>query len=68
MKVVAEGVETRAQLDWLRSQGCHLAQGFHIAKPLRPEELRRTGLLLARPDGDSVARRRPAGGAATADA
>jgi diguanylate cyclase (GGDEF)-like protein/PAS domain S-box-containing protein len=45
LDVVAEGVEHRSQLEWLREQGCHLAQGFHIAKPLRASELTATGLL-----------------------
>lgn len=34
MKTVAEGVEDRADWDFLRSTGCHLAQGFFIAKPM----------------------------------
>jgi EAL domain-containing protein (putative c-di-GMP-specific phosphodiesterase class I) len=33
MLVVAEGVETRAQIDVLRSQGCDLVQGYLISKP-----------------------------------
>jgi diguanylate cyclase (GGDEF)-like protein/PAS domain S-box-containing protein len=32
--VIAEGVETREQYAWLRDNGCELAQGFLIAKPL----------------------------------
>jgi EAL domain-containing protein (putative c-di-GMP-specific phosphodiesterase class I) len=31
---VAEGVETGAQCAFLRAEGCHAAQGFHIARPL----------------------------------
>lgn len=31
---VAEGVETRAQLDWLRDAGCRLGQGYHFSRPL----------------------------------
>lgn len=37
--VVAEGVETRAQRDLLRRQGCDLAQGFLYARPLAEKDL-----------------------------
>ncbi len=37
LKVVAEGVETSAQHDWLRAAGCDHAQGFHYARALPPE-------------------------------
>jgi EAL domain-containing protein (putative c-di-GMP-specific phosphodiesterase class I)/GGDEF domain-containing protein/CheY-like chemotaxis protein len=33
MKVLAEGVETEEQADWLRSRGCMLAQGYLYARP-----------------------------------
>jgi diguanylate cyclase (GGDEF)-like protein len=33
MTVVAEGVETREQLDNLRGLGCDLAQGYYFARP-----------------------------------
>ncbi len=33
MKVVAEGVETQANLEQLAAMGCDLAQGYHIARP-----------------------------------
>ena len=39
LEVVAEGVETREQLDWLREEGCTMAQGFWIARPQRWAEL-----------------------------
>jgi EAL domain-containing protein (putative c-di-GMP-specific phosphodiesterase class I) len=33
LAVVAEGVETRAEADYLRDQGCDLLQGYYLAKP-----------------------------------
>ncbi len=39
VKIVAEGVETQEQLDYLRSQVCDEAQGFLFSKPLPVEEL-----------------------------
>jgi diguanylate cyclase (GGDEF)-like protein len=40
MMVTAEGVETQAQLDWLRSAGCTEAQGYLIGRPLSTADLR----------------------------
>jgi diguanylate cyclase (GGDEF)-like protein len=40
LRVIAEGVETAAQLDYLRRHGCEEAQGFFIARPLEEPELR----------------------------
>jgi diguanylate cyclase (GGDEF)-like protein/PAS domain S-box-containing protein len=37
LETVAEGVETEAQAEYLRSQGCHVHQGFLYAKPLPAE-------------------------------
>jgi len=34
LTVVAEGVETQAQLADLQKLGCHLAQGFYFARPM----------------------------------
>jgi diguanylate cyclase (GGDEF)-like protein len=39
LAVVAEGVETEAMWDALREQGCTLAQGYLIGKPVPAEEL-----------------------------
>ncbi|AGL19910.1 bifunctional diguanylate cyclase/phosphodiesterase [Actinoplanes sp. N902-109] len=34
LRVVAEGVETALQRDWLRAQGCDLGQGWLFGRPL----------------------------------
>ena len=36
---VAEGVEDRADWDFIHSSGCDLAQGYYIAKPMPAEEV-----------------------------
>ena len=39
MNVIAEGVETREQLDLLRELGCQQVQGYLLAKPMSCDEL-----------------------------
>ena len=39
MDVVAEGVETPAQLEVLRERGCHLIQGYLFARPMSRQAL-----------------------------
>ena len=36
--VVAEGVETKAQLDMLKKKGCAVAQGYYFSRPLSAAE------------------------------
>lgn len=48
IKVVAEGVETSEQRDWLKDTGCDFAQGYLFSKPLSAadfSEILRTGKL-----------------------
>ena len=37
MRVVAEGIETRAQYDFARHTGCDRAQGYYITRPIARE-------------------------------
>lgn len=43
IKVVAEGIETREQLDFLSESGCDELQGYYISRPLPAEHI--LGLL-----------------------
>jgi EAL domain-containing protein (putative c-di-GMP-specific phosphodiesterase class I) len=48
LEVIAEGVESAEQLDYLRVLGCEFAQGFHLSPPLAPRDaaaLLRDGVL-----------------------
>jgi EAL domain-containing protein (putative c-di-GMP-specific phosphodiesterase class I) len=39
MSVVAEGVELAEQVTALRAYGCDVAQGFHYARPMPPQDI-----------------------------
>jgi len=38
LKVVAEGVGTQAQLEFLSARGCHCFQGFWVSRPVPVED------------------------------
>lgn len=39
LQVVAEGVETQAELDLIKDLGCHVGQGYWFSRPLSVEDL-----------------------------
>ena len=39
MTIVAEGVETREQMNWLVAHGCHVGQGYYFSPPVPPEDV-----------------------------
>ncbi len=44
LELIAEGVETEEQKDFLLSQGCHHMQGFYYSSPVLAENIRETWL------------------------
>ena len=57
-QVVAEGVETLPQLDYLRERGCDVAQGFVLARPLNVADVTER---LAQRSGSTALLRRAVG-------
>jgi EAL domain-containing protein (putative c-di-GMP-specific phosphodiesterase class I) len=51
LEVIAEGVETAAQADFLKAEGCHELQGYLFSKPLPAEVFEQ--LLQSRASADS---------------
>ncbi len=39
LEVIAEGVETQEQADFLLAQNCHLMQGYFFSKPMNAEDI-----------------------------
>jgi len=55
LAVIAEGVQTPQQLDYLRTHGCDEMQGYYFSKPLPAadfEQMLRQGRCLALPAPD----------------
>ena len=52
LRVIAEGVETIEELEFLRARHCHEAQGYYFSRPVPPEQfakLLKTGIPEAAP-------------------
>ena len=45
LRVIAEGIETEAQRDFLLSEGCHCGQGYFFGKPVAAEDFERLYLI-----------------------
>jgi diguanylate cyclase (GGDEF)-like protein len=62
LNVIAEGVETREQLEFLRQRNCHQVQGYYFAKPLDPRQFEafvaqgssRPDMSISSPDATSA--------------
>ena len=55
MLTVAEGVEAKAQVDFLAKNGCDMIQGFYFAKPMLRDEYATIMDDLATPEDESIA-------------
>jgi EAL domain-containing protein (putative c-di-GMP-specific phosphodiesterase class I) len=53
MKVIAEGVETDAQVAFLRENNCDEMQGYHFSRPVAPREIEDL-LRAVRDEGQSA--------------
>ena len=49
LEIVAEGIETREQMHWLRDAGCHSGQGFLFCKPQPAQRIERLLSRIGRP-------------------
>lgn len=54
IKVIAEGVETNAQLDFLSQRMCDEVQGFYYYKPMSTEEFEKTFLFCPEFGNESI--------------
>lgn len=39
MTLIAEGVETEEQYDYVKQQGCHIVQGYYLSRPISFDDL-----------------------------
>ncbi len=39
MTLIAEGIETEEQYDYVKNQGCHIVQGYYLSRPISFEDL-----------------------------
>jgi EAL domain-containing protein (putative c-di-GMP-specific phosphodiesterase class I) len=53
LRVLAEGVETPSQIEFLRARGCRVTQGYFFSKPVSPERFTE---LLGQPSVESSIR------------
>jgi diguanylate cyclase (GGDEF)-like protein len=49
LEVVAEGVETEAQLRFLRDQSCDILQGYYLSQPVPAEQFERDLISMVHP-------------------
>ena len=47
--IIAEGIETQEQRDFLRKIGCQTGQGYYFSKPVRPAEIEKLLRTIAGP-------------------
>ena len=56
LKVIAEGIETDEQLEYLRRNGCDMGQGFFLGKPMTAEDFEK----VLNAGGSSIRKLQPA--------
>ena len=54
MRIVAEGVEKKEQVDFLAKHGCDMIQGFYFAKPMPIPDFEQKHWSGSNADGGSV--------------
>jgi len=58
LDVVAEGVETEAQAEFLKDHGCHKIQGYLVGRPMGREEFEAGLVAAASPQPSAPSRKR----------